>query len=329
MRIPLLLTTLFCFQLAFGQSVPQRTLVEHFTNTRCSICGNKNPNFYPVLDQVSGVLHIAYHPSSPYSNCYFSQQNPTENDNRTNFYGLYGATPQAAVQGIPVTPKPTIVTVQEIDRNEFTWMDVQVTQTDEIAMTGQVKVKVVVTAIDTPQQPTAMLYVAIAEDTVWYNAPNGEDVHPNVFRKAPLGDGLSVVLPSVIGDSLVVNATYTPDASLDVNRLQSYAMIHDLNTLEILQVGQSNYLGQTPSGLPEQPEAPIRVYPNPASDFIVIENIEPATIRLVNTAGQLAEQWELTPGTHTLPLDENLPAGIYLLNAHSIDRNQTIVMILH
>ena len=328
MRIPLLLISILFFQFTFGQSVPQRTIVEHFTNTRCSICGSKNPNFYPILDMVPGVLHIAYHPSSPYSNCYFSQQNPTENDNRTKFYGLYGATPQATVQGVPVTPKPTIVTVQEIDRDEYTWMDVQVTQTDAISMSGQVKVKVVVTAIDTPQQPTALLYVAVAEDTVWYNAPNGEDIHPNVFRKAVFDDGLAVVLPSAIGDSLVVNGIYTPGGTWDIDRLQTYAMIHDLNTKEIFQVGQSNYVNQNPSGIPRPPEARIKVYPNPATDFVIIENVEPAHIRLVNTAGQLIQQWEISPGTTTLPFDRDLPAGIYILSAHSVDRSQTVVMMV-
>ena len=88
-----------------AQGVPQTVLVEHFTNTRCSVCFSRNPGFYANLrQQPATTLHLAYHPSSPYRLCAFSQQNPTENDARTNYYGIYGATPRLVLNGsvIPI-----------------------------------------------------------------------------------------------------------------------------------------------------------------------------------------------------------------------------------
>ncbi len=53
----------------------QSVLVEHFTNTLCSICASRNPGFYQNLQSQQDVLHIAYHPSSPYAACVLNKQN--------------------------------------------------------------------------------------------------------------------------------------------------------------------------------------------------------------------------------------------------------------
>ena len=90
---------------AQAQEVPRRVVVEHFTNSRCGICANRNPAFYTNLNSQEGVLHISYHPSSPYSNCVLHQANAAENDGRTNYYDIYGSTPKLVIQGalVPVS----------------------------------------------------------------------------------------------------------------------------------------------------------------------------------------------------------------------------------
>jgi hypothetical protein len=82
-----------------AQAVPQTAIVNHFTNSRCGVCANRNPGFYTNLRQQTNTLHIAFHPSSPYSTCVFSIENPSENDDRTNFYGIYGGTPRLVING--------------------------------------------------------------------------------------------------------------------------------------------------------------------------------------------------------------------------------------
>jgi hypothetical protein len=44
-------------------------------------------------------MHMAVHPSRPYASCVLSQHNPTENDDRAKYYGIFGGTPRVVVQG--------------------------------------------------------------------------------------------------------------------------------------------------------------------------------------------------------------------------------------
>ena len=84
---------LFVSVAGFSQS-PKQVVIEHFTNTKCSICASRNPGFYSVLANYPQVIHIAYHPSAPYQNCYFNLQNKPENDARTNYYNTYATLSQ-------------------------------------------------------------------------------------------------------------------------------------------------------------------------------------------------------------------------------------------
>jgi hypothetical protein len=85
-----------------AQPVPRTSVVEHFTNTYCSVCASRNPGFYGNLAAFPQVLHIAYYPSSPYAACPFNQMNRPENDARTRFYGIYGSTPRLVINGSEV-----------------------------------------------------------------------------------------------------------------------------------------------------------------------------------------------------------------------------------
>ena len=85
-------------QTNFAQ-VLQTVVVEHFTNTRCGICASRNPGLFNNLAANPKILHIAVHPSSPYSTCLLNQHNKVENDARTNFYGIYGGTPRIVING--------------------------------------------------------------------------------------------------------------------------------------------------------------------------------------------------------------------------------------
>ena len=98
----LLFTLIFLSQLSYSQ-VPKKVVVEHFTNTKCSVCASRNPGFYTNYYAQTGVIHLAVHPSSPYSACVLSQHNAAENDARTNYYGIYGSTPRLVIQGVVIS----------------------------------------------------------------------------------------------------------------------------------------------------------------------------------------------------------------------------------
>lgn len=83
--------------------VPRNIIVEHFTNTKCSVCASRNPGFQTNLNAHPDVRQISIHPSSPYSTCLLSQQNTVDNDARTNYYGVYGGTPRLVINGTVIS----------------------------------------------------------------------------------------------------------------------------------------------------------------------------------------------------------------------------------
>ncbi len=67
----------------------------------------------------------------------------------------------------------------------------------------QLRVKIV--KKDTSSVLDGWLYAALLEDTLKFNANNGENTHYDVFRKSFVGSSpLNATLPTKIGDSLIV-----------------------------------------------------------------------------------------------------------------------------
>ena len=160
----------------------QTVIVEHFTNSRCGICAARNPALFDLLNDYPEVLHIAYHPSAPYSSCIFSQHNPSENDDRTNYYGIYGGTPRVVVQGEVISPQNPLLMASQIEEKlgqaaDFTISVEQMQHTNEEA-----DVTIVVKKTGDADFDNLNLYAIVSEKEVAYNAPNGETDHHDVFR---------------------------------------------------------------------------------------------------------------------------------------------------
>jgi len=181
--------------------VERAVVVEHFTNTRCGICGSKNPPFYQMLENYPDVIHIAYHPSSPYSNCLFSQHNPGENDARTNFYSIYGGTPRVVVNGNVVSPStpllPENVLLDEIGKTT----DYSVSIEHSILPDESVRAQITLKQTGGKSAEDLKAYAVLTERLVEYAAPNGENLHHDVFRKVLLDIPVSL---SGANDSIVL-----------------------------------------------------------------------------------------------------------------------------
>lgn len=61
------------------------------------------------------------------------------------------------------------------------------------------------------------LYAVAVEDTVFYEAPNGEKEHHNVFRKVLVNEAL--MIPSTVGDSVVFIAKTANKAEWNASRM--------------------------------------------------------------------------------------------------------------
>ena len=168
---------------AVSQAQVARTIiVEYFTNTRCGICGFTNPPFYDNLEDHPDALHIAYHPSAPYSTCILNQHNVAGNDDRTIYYNTYGSTPDFFFQGVFTLGAANASSFDPYE-GQMSVAEMKVVQTNR-EEADSIKVEVVVSTAGTHSLSTQRLYVALVEDTIFYNAPNGEDEHYDVFRTA-------------------------------------------------------------------------------------------------------------------------------------------------
>ena len=303
----------------------QTVIVEHFTNSRCSICAARNPAFYDLLDDYPEVLHIAYHPSSPYPSCVFSQHNPAENDARTNYYDIYGGTPRVVVQGEVIPPQNPLLQASQIEArlgqpSDFTISVEQVQQTDDEA-----GVTIVVKKISGSNQANLKLYAIIAEKEIFYNAPNGESTHHDVFRKVLLDAPVSIVNS---GDSIVLNENYQLNSAWVANQMYVAVMLQDASTKAILQSSASALLTSPQSVSDQRIMVSNNLFiPNPAVNYVEIKEELRQNVSLVEIYNLLGQKVITATYFNHIDISE-LTDGLYIAAVTTTDNLRITSKIL-
>ncbi len=305
-RIFTLLIVLMAF---YAQSqTTRKVVVEHFTNTRCGICGIKNPALFNLLDNNPDVIHLAIHPSSPYSNCLFSQHNPSENDTRTQYYGIYGSTPRVVVGGTVIPSQSPMLSQEQLDEQADAMSDYTVQVNQFYGSNETIDVKVKIERLSGVPTNNDMIYLVLAEKEVAYNAPNGENLHHNVFRK----ELENMALPMLeVGEMVEYTYNYTAHSAWVIDEIFALTMIQNSNSKKLLQAAESELVsGITGINSNQTQELKNIVYPNPFNQEINIQsekNIE--NVIVYNLFGQkVLESVSLTN------IDvSDLEKGIYLL----------------
>lgn len=220
-----------------GAQVPKYVLFEHFTNTRCGVCGSANPGFYQniSINTNAKLHHLTIHPSIPYSTCVFYQANMTQQDARANFYGLPG-TPRIAVNGAPTrsVSNTNAATIDDAYCATCSPVAVKVTEQNN---GGSRSVSVQVKSVGATPSGNYRLFAAIVEKTVNYSAPNGESVHHNVFRQfltATTGDALTLAAQ---GGQTDANFTYTINGNWVADEIYVLAWLYDATTNTVVNSG--------------------------------------------------------------------------------------------
>mgnify|MGYP000487901483 CR=1 FL=1 len=310
--------------------VPQKIIIEHFTNTRCSICGARNPGLYTNIDSQNepNIIHLAVHPSSPYSSCVFSQHNKRGNDARTGYYGLLGATPQIVINGESVNGSFTSPTLFDSYKNQMSSVSISLTQQK---MTDSMRVKIVVITEANHSMATQKLYVVLAEDTVFYNAPNGENQHYDVFRTTLLGNtGTLITVPSTVGDSVVFVQTVANHSDWDMSRMFAVAILQNESDKIVNQVEALNASANDPivTGIrTDFVESEVAVYPNPVQTEIqiVADTEGEVSYRILSLTGK-----EMISGTFIKKTSvnvQNIPVGVYFVTIISGTKSYTQKMV--
>lgn len=287
-KLPLYLSILFLSALtSLSAQVEKKVVVEHFTNSVCSICANRNPDFFANLDNHPDVLHIAIHPSSPYSSCLFNNNNPEENDARTNYYGIYGSTPKLVVQGenIAVNADYGDAEIFAPYLGETSPVSIDIFQLDDFETGLSADITIRVEAENDLGELD--LFVALVEDTVFYDAPNGEEMHFNVFRKRLFADFGTLPLPDNIGESLTIPMEELDTEEWDKDRLTIIAILQRTDTKEVIQAAQTEgFLFSSTNDLPILQN--VNISPNPVQNQlnITLDSNTETELNLIDLTGR-------------------------------------------
>jgi len=315
-----LLAFVFSIQITSAQ-VARKVVVEHFTNTRCGACASRNPGFYANLNNQTGVIHMAVHPSAPYSTCVLSMHNPSENDGRTNYYGIFGSTPRIIIQGV-IVPGGTNYGSAAI----FTpYLGQTSPASFRIYQTkfgnDSIQSRIVVKTEATHTLGNLSLFVALVEDTINYTGPNGEPVHYDVFRKSLTGtSGISLTLPAAVGDSVVYTMSSPSNVAWDFSRIFTLAILQNATTKEVIQSENiSTNISNVVTGIKNETLNDLDVsviYSQNNLSITQYSNPENLNFTFYDVSGRLLLNKRINSTSENFSLP-NLPSGIYLYSIKS------------
>jgi hypothetical protein len=299
--------------------VPKKIIVEHFTNTYCSICASRNPGFFTNLSSHQDVLQLSIHPSAPYSQCYLNKQNKTENDARTTYYGVFGSTPRLVINGVAISASTNY--------NNASIFDPYKSQTSEISIEvkgryvgDSVEVTTIIKAEVNNTIGEANLFVALANANVNYPAANGEQLHRNVFRKSLNGvSGALVSLPAMAGDSIVLISKARREDIWGANDLFAMAIINHASNKSLIQAAKSTIFS-TANGLKDLQRVALTIYPNPVKDYLQLqmENTLGMQFKIYNLQGSLVMESNIT-SIESIDVS-SLNQGLYFIELNSTDQ---------
>jgi hypothetical protein len=172
------------------------------------------------------------------------------------------------------------------------WLYVDVEETTGTSRTVTIQLEDVVGGSLT----TGKLFAVIVEKEIQYNAPNGESVHHNVFRR---------FLTSATGDEVNLSSgsaslTYDYEVDGEWNADQTYviAWLSDPSTKEIFNSGTRFDPDFTSSVRPALPDHSLEMYPNPASTEVFLslpESVQTARMTIFDQQGrQVQPETEVT-----------------------------------
>ncbi|MEO7176761.1 MAG: Omp28-related outer membrane protein, partial [Saprospiraceae bacterium] len=210
---------------AQSQKIP---LIEHFTNTKCSVCKNKNPKFYTLFAPYqSKIHHVSIHPSVPYVDCALYQANIPDNGARQDYYQIFG-TPVGYMNGMEASNGTNIFTQTELDQSLLESSPIEMKVVENTGINRSVSVEIKTTG--NPPAGNYKLHLMAVENELNYNSPNGETLHHDVLRKMiPDFNGTDISLQSA-GFNQILNFNYSIPAAWVESQMYVIAFVQNQDT---------------------------------------------------------------------------------------------------
>ncbi len=266
-----------------AQQVPLKSVVEHFTNTKCGVCANNNPSLFSNYNNTSNILYLSVHPSSPYSSCFLSQQNRIVNDARTNYYGIYGGTPRIVLNGNVYSGSFSNSSLFSPYQN-LTSSFIINSKTEIV--NDSIIVYTIIKKADTSSQTNAILFIGLVEDTINQNGGNGENKHYNVLRNATTE---SITLPANVNDSIIKIQKFSKNNVWQFNRIKGFIMLQKSDNKKLIQAEMSKQSQSPNTSINNANISKITFYPNPASKtlFLNDNSFENIDYQIISLDGKL------------------------------------------
>lgn len=292
-----------------AQTVQQAVVVEHFTNSLCAVCASRNPGFIQNLEANKDVIHLSFHPSRPYSACILNKHNTSGNDDRAKYYNIYGSTPRIVVSGnvIPSSTNYSSASIFEPYKEQTTNIELNIEQKKWAS--DSIEVFVTVKNLSNSDINNAQLTILLVEDTVFYNAPNGEKEHYNVFRKELTAvTGNNIQIPS-IGDSVSYRFSTSKHNDWNFNRITAFAQLQNADKKVIQAKILKAEKADESTGIKSlNKKASFTAYPNPAQTIVILS--QNGNYKLYNSKGQIEMEIKANQNSFSI---ESLTKGIYWL----------------
>jgi hypothetical protein len=305
---------LFPYQDIHAQDLPPRyATLELFTNTPCPICANQNPGLFSRLENYEGQYHlVSFYPGKPYSSCIFYQANITENTLRWQFYtGEVFGTPTVAINGTDFTNSNGVTnTVLDNVTGGTSWLKLTVEETAGSLRTVDITLQDYVGGSLT----TGQLFAVVVEKEINYDAPNGETIHYNVFRKflsATNGDEVDLSSGSV-----TVSYEYEVDAAWQADQVYVIAWLANSLTKEIYNSGTRFDPDFVSAVNDATDDVNFEIYPNPSSGQFTLKlpaNHQDAAVSVFDAAGSSIFKKEYSSASEITVDGSTWPEGSYLV----------------
>ncbi|NUQ26724.1 MAG: Omp28-related outer membrane protein [Saprospiraceae bacterium] len=309
-----IITLFFVFAFAIvgwtQNSAKRYILLEHFTNSRCSICASQNPGFFNVIaNYPDDVHHVSIHPPVPYNNCVFYLANPSENSSRATYYNITG-TPRVIRNGT-MSSSAGAVTPAVLNAMLGQTSSIGIVVTENAGAQREADVEVL-TLGDQPAG-SLRLFAMVVEREVEYNAPNGEPVHHNVFRKMLTSINGDNYVPAATGQSVSFNFEFEVQSGWNEEEIYVLAFVQNIESKEVLNSGTR--FDEAITSVDDPAVSNWKLFPNPVNDklFLQTARSEQGECRLYDATGKLLQKFPLD-GQLQLDFDlNNYPTGIYTL----------------
>lgn len=152
-----------------------------------------------------------------------------------------------------------------------------------------------------------------------YLANNGVQMFSHAGEDGLLHHKYAIVDEGTAGDPLVVTGSHNWTASAENVNDENILVIHDARVANLFYqewMARHNAV----ASLEEEAAAGFRLYPNPASDRIIVQFAQPpsgsSSLVLLDLQGRVVQQWEGLDGPVQIPVRQ-LPTGLHALQFRS------------